>query len=52
VTTVDRLLFSTDYPFQQPSASDIEGFLAEFQSAADRDSFCSGTARTLFGIGT
>jgi predicted TIM-barrel fold metal-dependent hydrolase len=51
VTTADRLLFSTDYPFQQPSASDIEDFLADFQSEADRDSFCSGNARTLFGIG-
>jgi predicted TIM-barrel fold metal-dependent hydrolase len=51
VTTADRLLFSTDYPFQQPGAAEIEAFLAGFPAQADRDAFCSGNARTLFGLG-
>lgn len=36
VTTIDRLLFSTDYPFQRPGKIDIEAFLTEFGSEQDR----------------
>ena len=50
VTTVDRLIFSTDYPFQRPAREDISGFLAHFDSDADREKFSSVNAATLFGI--
>jgi predicted TIM-barrel fold metal-dependent hydrolase len=50
VTTSDRLLFSTDYPFQRPSRTDIRSFLAEFDTEAARDQFTSGNAQRLFGI--
>jgi len=49
-TTIDQLLFSTDYPFQHPSAGDITRFLAEFDTEEDRTRFSSGNARRLFGI--
>ncbi|WP_248705061.1 amidohydrolase family protein [Curtobacterium sp. MWU13-2055] len=51
VTTPDRLLFSTDHPFQRPSAAEIDTFLQEFPSDAAREAFTSGNARRLFGIG-
>ncbi|WP_218852484.1 amidohydrolase family protein [Spelaeicoccus albus] len=51
VTTSDRLLFSTDYPFQRPSRSDIDAFLTHFPTDDDRDRFIAGNARALFGIG-
>lgn len=50
VTTPDRLLFSTDYPFQQPVKTDIEKFLTEFPTDEDRDKFTAGNACSLFGI--
>jgi uncharacterized protein len=50
VTTPDRLLFSTDYPFQRPTTSDITEFLTAFPSDEARDAFTSGNARTLFRI--
>ena len=50
VTTPDRLLFSTDYPFQRPTRDDIATFLAELPTDADRDLFAAGNARALFGI--
>jgi predicted TIM-barrel fold metal-dependent hydrolase len=50
VTSVDRLLFSTDYPFQSPSAEDIERFLAGFETDEDRAAFTAGNAARLFGI--
>jgi uncharacterized protein len=49
VTSPDRLLFSTDHPFQQPSAAEIEAFLAEFTDPEERVAFASGNARRLFG---
>ncbi len=51
VTTVDQLLFSTDYPFVRPTRAEIGQFLAEF-SDEDREKFTSGNARRLFGIDT
>ncbi|GGL92364.1 amidohydrolase family protein [Nakamurella endophytica] len=50
VTTPDRLLFSTDYPFQRPSGADIERFLAAFPTPQDRDRFTAGNARALFRL--
>jgi predicted TIM-barrel fold metal-dependent hydrolase len=50
VTTIDRLIFSTDYPFQRPTQADIEQFLTEFASDDDRQKFANGNARRLFGI--
>ena len=52
VTTVDRLLFSTDYPFLRPSATDIHQFLAEFETGEDRDKFTADNARRLFNVDT
>ncbi|WP_419817632.1 amidohydrolase family protein [Glaciibacter flavus] len=49
-TTIDRLLFSTDYPFQRPTRAEIEEFLAAFDSDDDRARFTEGNARRLFGI--
>jgi predicted TIM-barrel fold metal-dependent hydrolase len=50
VTTVDHLLFSTDYPFLQPTRPEIQQFLTEFDTDDDREKFTSGNARRLFGI--
>jgi predicted TIM-barrel fold metal-dependent hydrolase len=50
VTTVDRLIFSTDYPFQQPTRDDITSFLAHFSSDTDREKFSSANAASLYGI--
>jgi hypothetical protein len=50
VTTPDRLLISTDYPFQRPTRDDITAFLGEFPSDASRDAFAAGNARALFGL--
>jgi predicted TIM-barrel fold metal-dependent hydrolase len=50
VTTVDRLLFSTDYPFQHPGREEITSFLGQFSSDEDRRKFSSANAAALFGI--
>jgi uncharacterized protein len=50
VTTIDRLLFSTAYPFQRPTREDIQSFLTEFEMDDQRDKFCAVNARSLFGI--
>ncbi len=49
-TTIDRLLFSTDYPFQHPNGDDIGQFLTEFDTDDDRRSFSSDNACRLFHI--
>jgi predicted TIM-barrel fold metal-dependent hydrolase len=49
-TTIDQVLFSTDYPFQRPTRLAIQDFLTEFDSDEDREKFTSGNARRLFGI--
>lgn len=51
VTSVDRLLFSTDHPFQAPTAEEVRAFLDAFPDAAARRAFASGNARRLFGLG-
>lgn len=50
VTTADRLVFSTDYPFQQPTADDIEAFFGHLASDAERREVRSANAAALFGI--
>lgn len=50
VTTVDRLIFSTDYPFQHPTRDDIAAFLDHLASDDERHRFTSANAATLFGI--
>ncbi|MFI1769550.1 amidohydrolase family protein [Streptomyces sp. NPDC020800] len=50
VTTVDRLLFSTDYPFHRPTREDITTFLGRFASDTDREKFSSGNAAALYGF--
>ncbi|POX39312.1 amidohydrolase [Streptomyces sp. Ru73] len=50
VTSADRLLFSTDYPFQRPAGEEIDGFLAHFSSDAERQRFSSANAASLYGI--
>jgi predicted TIM-barrel fold metal-dependent hydrolase len=50
VTSVDRLLFSTDYPFQHPTGAEIEAFLGHFASDADAQKFASVNAVSLFGL--
>jgi predicted TIM-barrel fold metal-dependent hydrolase len=49
-TSIDRLIFSTDYPFQQPSREQITSFLECFGSDADRQKFCSANAASLYGL--
>lgn len=50
VTSVDRLIFSTDYPFQQPSREEIASFLGELASDEERDKFSSANASALFRL--
>jgi predicted TIM-barrel fold metal-dependent hydrolase len=50
VTTIDRLLFSTDYPFQRPTAADIAEFMGEFATEEDRRKFGVDNARRLFEL--
>jgi predicted TIM-barrel fold metal-dependent hydrolase len=50
VTTVDRLIFSTDYPFQHPTQDAITSFLSHFAADTDREKFTSGNAAGLYGI--
>lgn len=49
-TTIDQLLFSTDYPFQQPTQNELKLFLNEFDTDGDRSKFSRDNARRLFGI--
>jgi len=50
VTSVDRLIFSTDYPFQRPTREEIDSFLGAFASDAERRLFSSANAATLYGL--
>lgn len=50
VTTIDRLIFSTDYPFQHPAQDEIDSFLGHFASEEDRQKFSSANAAALFGL--
>lgn len=50
VTSIDRLVFSTDYPFQHPTREDITTFSNNFDSDADRLAFMSANATLLYGL--
>ncbi|MFI5682393.1 hypothetical protein [Streptomyces sp. NPDC051636] len=50
VTSVDRLIFSTDYPFQRPTREEIDSFLNHFSSDTERQQFSSANAAFLYGI--
>ncbi|BCY11732.1 amidohydrolase family protein [Actinoplanes sp. L3-i22] len=50
VTTPDRLIFSTDYPFQHPGRADIATFLDHFPTEKQKADFAYGNACALFGI--
>lgn len=50
VTSIDRLIFSTDYPFQQPSRDQITDFLTHFGADADREKFSWANAAGLYGL--
>jgi len=50
VTSIDRLIFSTDYPFQHPSRDDITSFLGCFSTDEERDMFSSSNAASLYGL--
>lgn len=48
VTTTDRLIFSTDYPFQQPTRTEIDTFFGHLTT--DRHKVRSTNAAALLGI--
>jgi len=50
ITATDRLMFSTDYPFQRPGRGEIEKFFSAFETDEDRGLFAHGNAQRLFGI--
>jgi uncharacterized protein len=50
VTTIDRLIFSTDYPFQHPTQDEIYTFLGHFASDEDRQKFSFANAAALYGL--
>ncbi|MER0449868.1 amidohydrolase family protein [Streptomyces sp. Edi4] len=50
VTTTDRLIFSTDYPFQRPTREDIDTFFGHLATDSDRHKVRSANAAALFGI--
>jgi len=49
-TSIDRLIFSTDYPFQHPTREEINSFLGHFASDAERQMFSSANAASLYGL--
>jgi predicted TIM-barrel fold metal-dependent hydrolase len=49
-TSADQVLFSTDYPFHQPSAAAVEQFFDAVPNCADRAKIASGNAETLFHL--
>jgi predicted TIM-barrel fold metal-dependent hydrolase len=49
-TTVDRLIFSTDYPFQHPTRAQIDSFFGHLTTDADRQKITSGNAAALYDL--
>ncbi|TPW77928.1 amidohydrolase family protein [Schumannella soli] len=49
ITSIDRLMLSIDYPFQQPGADELDEFLSDF-SVVDRAAFGATNAQWLFRI--
>lgn len=50
VTSADRLIFSTDYPFHRPAREEIESFLGHLPSDEDRRKFTSANAASLYAL--
>jgi predicted TIM-barrel fold metal-dependent hydrolase len=50
VTSTDRLIFSTDYPFQRPTRAEIDTFFGHLDTEEDRRKVRSANAAALFGI--
>ncbi len=50
VTSIDRLIFSTDHPFQKPTQDEISRFLEHLASDSERQKFSSANATSLFGL--
>ncbi|HWD01256.1 MAG TPA: amidohydrolase family protein [Amycolatopsis sp.] len=50
ITTPDRIMFSTDYPFQEPTKNEIDAFLQEFPDDGAREAFAHGNAQLLFDL--
>jgi predicted TIM-barrel fold metal-dependent hydrolase len=49
-TSADRVLFSTDYPFQRPDATAIGQFFDAIPDPAARSKIASGNAEALFRL--
>jgi hypothetical protein len=49
-TSADQVLFSTDYPFHQPSAAAVRQFFDAIPDPADRSKIASGNAEALFHL--
>jgi predicted TIM-barrel fold metal-dependent hydrolase len=49
-TSIDRVLFSTDYPFHQPGAVAVGQFFDAIPDPADRSKIASGNAEALFRL--
>jgi predicted TIM-barrel fold metal-dependent hydrolase len=49
-TSADQVLFSTDYPFHQPSAAAVRQFFDAVPDPADRAKIASGNAEALFHL--
>ncbi|KEZ78723.1 amidohydrolase family protein [Salinisphaera hydrothermalis] len=47
VTSIDRLIFSTDYPFHQPDKAAIDAFLSELPGDTEREKFTRTNAERL-----
>jgi predicted TIM-barrel fold metal-dependent hydrolase len=50
ITTPDRILFSTDYPFHEPTEDEIAAFLGQITDDGVRAAFAHGNAEALFGL--
>ena len=49
-TSAGQVLFSTDYPFHQPSAAAVRQFFDAIPDPADRTKVASGNAESLFRL--
>ena len=49
-TRAGRVLFSTDYPFHQPSAAAAGQFFDAIPDPSDRSKIASGNAEALFHL--
>jgi predicted TIM-barrel fold metal-dependent hydrolase len=49
-TSVDQVLFSTDYPFHQPDAAAIKLFFDAITNPSDRTKIAAGNAEALFRL--